>query len=331
MGRRAIVLLVALILAGLAAWAVWNFLQNVESEAKEGQNIATVFRAGPDGISEGQEGDILVSSYDSDSRCQDENLALIDAGGCAVQKSTDQVEDVPADGIDSEEKLRQVLIGRVAAGPISAGSILTAAQWTEITADIIPLSEQIPSGKQALTISTSNVQGVNGFVEAGDRINMIITLAIEFDLIPVDFEGITLPADGTGEETASTQTDADAETVVLTYTRYVLQGIPVLATGREIRPDLEAPPTVEADDGTATEGEGEGEGVPAEAQGNSTIFTLEVTPDQAERIVYAFENGSIWLTLVPTDFVEIETDGVVIDNLFGGDLAEEIFGSQGNN
>ena len=61
MGRRAIVLLVALILAGLAAWAVWNFLQNVESEAKEGQNIATVFRAGPDGISEGQEGNILVS------------------------------------------------------------------------------------------------------------------------------------------------------------------------------------------------------------------------------------------------------------------------------
>ena len=329
MGRRAIVLLVALILAGLAAWAVWNFLQNVESEAKEGQNIATVFRAGPDGISEGQEGNILVSSYDSNSRCQDEDLTLIDAVGCTVKKSTDQVEDVPLDAIDSEEKLRQVLIGRVAAGPISAGSILTAAQWTEITADVIPLSEQIPSGKQALTISTGNVQGVNGFVEAGDRINMIITLAIEFDLIPVDFEGITLPADATsGEGTASTQTDADAETVVLTYTRYVLQGIPVLATGREIRPDQEAPPTVEADDGIATEGEG---AVPAEDLGNSTIFTLEVTPDQAERIVYAFENGSIWLTLVPTDFVEIETDGVVIDNLFGGDLAEEIFGSQDNN
>ena len=58
---------------------------------------------------------------------------------------------------------------------------------------------------------------------------------------------------------------------------------------------------------------------------------LEVTPDQAERIVYAFENGSIWLTLVPTDFVEIETDGVVIDNLFGGDLVEEIFGNLEDN
>ncbi len=325
MGRRAIVLLVALILAGLAAWAVWNFLQNVEAEAEAGQNIVTVFRAGPDGIAEGQEGSIIVSAYDSDPRCQNEDLDLTEAEGCTVKQSTDRFEVVPADTIDSEEKLRQVLRGKVAAGPISAGSILTAAQWTEITVDVIPLSEQIPSGKQALTISTSNVQGVNGFVEAGDRINMIITLDIEFDLIPVDFEGITLPDDEptTGDET----TGAEAETVVVTYTRYVLQGIPVLAAGREIRPDEEAPPTVEADDGTATEGDD----ASAEDQGNSTIFTLEVTPDQAERIVYAFENGSIWLTLVPTDFVEIETNGVIIDNLFGGDLIDEIFGNPGDN
>jgi Flp pilus assembly protein CpaB len=326
MGRRAIVLLVALILAGLAAWAVWNFLQNVESEAKEGQNIATVFRAGPDGIAEGADGSIVVSAYDSDARCKDEDLGLLEAAGCTVKKSTDQVEDVPLDAIDSEEKLRQVLVGRVAAGPISAGSILTSAQWTEVTVDIIPLAEQIPSGKQALTISTSNVQGVNGFVEAGDRINMIISLDIEFDLIPVDFEGITLPDAGDpGDGTASTETDPDAETIVVTYTRYVLQGLPVLATGREIRPDEDAPPTVEVGDDT------EGEEAAPEEQANSTVFTLEVTPDQAERIVFAFQNGSIWLTLVPPDFVEIETDGVIIDNLFGGDLVEQVFGSLDDN
>lgn len=71
---------------------------------------------------------------------------------------------------------------------------------------------------------------------------------------------------------------------------------------------------------TPTEGE---EGA---AEAPSTIFTLEVTPEQAERIVYAFENGSVWLTLVPEDFVEVETNGVIIDNLFGGDLVEQIFG-----
>jgi hypothetical protein len=29
---------------------------------------------------------------------------------------------------------------------------------------------------------------------------------------------------------------------------------------------------------------------------------------------------------VPEDFVEVETDGVTIDNLFGGDLVDTIFG-----
>ncbi|MFV1963035.1 MAG: hypothetical protein ACC658_14530, partial [Acidimicrobiia bacterium] len=85
MGRRAIVLLVALILAGLAAWAVWNFLQNVESEAQAGQNIATVFRAGPDGVAEGADGSIVVSAYDSDARCKNEDLSLLEAGGCTVK------------------------------------------------------------------------------------------------------------------------------------------------------------------------------------------------------------------------------------------------------
>ena len=58
-----------------------------------------------------------------------------------------------------------------------------------------------------------------------------------------------------------------------------------------------------------------------------TIFTLEVTPEQAERIAFAFENGSIWMTLVPADFIEVETDGVTIETLFAGDIVDDIFGN----
>jgi Flp pilus assembly protein CpaB len=317
MGRRAIVLLVALILAGLAAWAIWNFLQNVQDEAREGQEIVTVFRAGSAGIAEGQEGSIILSSFDSDVRCRDADLAMDAAGNCPVKQSTDQVQDVPTDVLDSVEKLREVLAGKVAAGPISAGSIITASQWVELSVDTRPLAEQIPSGKQALTVSTGDVQGVNGFVEAGDRINMIITVDIEFDQIPVD-GGPTLPT----EPPADGQTDE--ETTVITYTRYVLQGIPVLAVGRDVRLEETDDQTGQVPAAPPVEGEGEGEEVD---QGNATTFTLEVTPEQAERIVYAFENGSMWLTLVPADFVEVETNGVIIDNLFGGDLVDQIFGN----
>ncbi len=311
MGRRAIVLLVALILAGLAAWAIWNFLQNVEDEARAGQATVTVFRAGPGGIAEGADGSILLSGYQSDGRCQDESLALSAVTNCPIKRSTDQIGDVPVGVLDSEEKLNQVLTGKIAAGPIAGGTILTETGWVALSVLTKPLAEQIPSGKQALTVSTGNVQGVNGFVEAGDRVNMIITIDIAFDQIPGGPGAITLPDDGF-EETPDTQT------VTVSLTRFVLQGIPVLAVGRDIRPEV-----VEDQTGQVSATPDETEGV----EGNPTTFTLEVTPEQAERIVYAFEKGSMWLTLVPPDFIEVETNGVIIDNLFGGDLLDQIFGN----
>ncbi len=306
MGRRAIVLLVALILAGLAAWAVWNYLQNVENEITAGQEIVEVYRAG-DTINEGTDGGILLSDFNS--------------GGELIEVSSDQAEDVPAGAITSAEQLNQVLTGRVAAGPISARSILTDAQWTVITADVIPLADEIPSGKQAMTISVDNIRGINGFVEPGDRINMMITLDIGFELLPDDFSGVTVdpvaPVEGEAPD--------EAQETVVTLTRFVLQGLPVIATGRDIRADADATPTVDVQEPTT--GDATVDGQPAEEEtGNDTTFTLEVTPEQAERIAYAFENGSIWLTLVPGDFVEVETSGVIIDNLFGGNLVEDIFG-----
>ena len=298
-------MLVALILAGLAAWAVWNYLQNVENEIIEGQEIVEVYRAG-EAIAEGTDGAILLSDFES--------------GGELITQSEDQSEDVPDGAITTAEQLRDVLTNRVAAGPISAGSILTTSQWTSITVDIVPLAEEIPSGKQAMTISLDNIKGVNGFVEPGDRINMIITLDIPEDLLPDELGGIAeQPVAPTEEGAAPTEVAVG----VVTYTRFVLQGLPVLATGRDIRPDAEAPETVEVDDPAATV-----DGQPVEAEvGNETTFTLEVTPEQAERIAYGFENGSMWLTLVPGDFVEVETSGVTVLNLFGGDLLDDIFGN----
>lgn len=300
-------MLVALILAGLAAWAVWNYLQNVENEITEGQEIVEVYRAG-EAIAEGTEGAILLSDFNS--------------GGTQIALSEDQAEDVPVGAITSAEQLNQVLADRVAAGPIAAGSILNESQWTSITVDVIPLAEEIPSGKQAMTISTDNIRGINGFVEPGDRVNMIITIDIPEDLLPDELSGIAeqpaAPVEG--------QPPTEEATAAVTYTRFVLQGLPVMATGRDIRPDEDAPETVEAD--PATTGDTTPEGEPVEEEtGNDTTFTLEVTPEQAERIAYASENGSIWLTLVPGDFVEVETSGVTTLNLFGGNLLDDIFGS----
>jgi pilus assembly protein CpaB len=298
---------VALILAGLAAWAVWNYLQNVENEIIEGQEIVEVYRAG-EAIAEGTDGAILLSDFNG--------------GGVLIEQSEDQAEDVPEGAITTAEQLNQVLTNRVAAGPIAAGSILTESQWTSITVDIVPLAEEIPSGKQAMTISVDNVRGINGFVEPGDQVNMILTIDLPEDLLPDELSGI---AEQPVAPPVEGEPPAEETVGVVTYSRFVLQALPVLATGRDIRPDEAAPETVEVDDPEAAT---TADGQPVEEEvGNDTTFTLEVTPEQAERIAYAFENGSIWLTLVPGDFVEVETTGVTILNLFGGDLLDDIFGN----
>lgn len=305
MGRRALVLVVALVLAGVAAFSIFQYLTNFEDEILAGQEQVRVFRA-VQPLQEGTEGDFVLQNR-----------------GVLYQASTEQAQDIPADAITAAtdediSQLQQVLTGRVAAGPISQNSVLTQSQWVTLTVTITPLAELLSEGMQAITISPGAIQGVNGFVRAGDRINAIITLDIDFQLTALaesapDF-GIPVeqPTDGT----------TPAEVTTVTYTRYVLQGLQVIAVGNDIRPDPNAPETVDAT-GEATTAQVQTEGEEAAA---STVFTLEVTPEIAERLVFAQQAGALYYTLVPPDFVEVDTRGVTIENLFQGDLIEDIFG-----
>ena len=115
----------------------------------------------------------------------------------------ENVEDLPEGAVTTEEQLQAVVSGRLAVGPIERNEIITDSQWAQLTVDLKPLSELIPSGKQAMTISTDAVRGVNGFVRPGDMINLIITLDIEFNQIPVDSPIFGIPTETTAAEGAA--------------------------------------------------------------------------------------------------------------------------------
>jgi pilus assembly protein CpaB len=303
MGRRALVLVIALVLAGVAAFSIFQYLSGIEEDVLAGQEEVIVYRA-INPIAEGTEGNFILQG-----------------AGTLYQESTEQLEDLPQGAIQNQDQLQSILGGRVAAGPISGNQILTANQWVQLTVEITPLAELIPEGKQAITVSPGAVQGVNGFVRPGDRVNIIITVEIEFRLTALAQESpdFGIPVEDT---TADGETPEDQLTV--TYTRYVLQGIPVMAVGQAIRPEPDADltgeisATPEVDQGTVQEGE---------APALSTVFTLEVTPEEAEKLVFAQSSGSLYYTLVPEDFVEVDTRGVTIEQLFEGDLVEDIFGN----
>ena len=288
MGRRTLVLIVALLLAGIAAFAVWQFLSNVEEEKEAELLLRAVYRVSGGTITEGTEGSLVLS--------QERAIA-----------SEEETRFLPENAIGSLEELTAVLTGRVAAGPISNNSILTTDQWVELTADIKPLAERIPEGKQAITIGVDNIQGVNGFIEAGDRINIIVTLTAPIEQIAED---VIASETLTAEELRALEAELEQGII----SRFVLQGLPVLAVGSEIRVDEDADQTV-----TVTTVPVEGQEV---QQVQTGVLTLEVTPEEAERIVYTFSSGTVWLTLVPEDFVPVPTDGITRENLF--DTAEEL-------
>jgi len=289
MGRRTLVLIVALLLAGIAAFAVWQFLSNVEEEKEAELVLRDVFRVSGGTITEGTEGSLVLSQ---------ERAVL----------SSEETRFLPDNAIGTLEELTATLTGRVAAGPISNNSILTTDQWVELTADIKPLAERIPEGKQAITIGVDNIQGVNGFIEAGDRVNVIVTLTAPIEQIAED---VIASETLTPEELRALREELEQGII----SRFVMQGLPVLAVGTEIRADEDADQTV-----TVTTVAVEGQEAAPEVQRG--VLTLEVTPEEAERIVYTFSTGTVWLTLVPEDFVPVPTDGITRDNLF--EAAEEL-------
>jgi len=284
MARRTIVLVVALVLAGVAAFSVFRFLGNIEADVLADVELVTVYRAA-NFVAEGTEGSLLRSQ-----------------GG--FEESEEERRFVPENSITTADQLELALSNRVAAGPISANQILTADQWVQVTIEVNPLASEIEEGMQAMTISVDDERGVNGFIEPGNRVNLVLTIDVE-----LVFDGSTGPAGGNDftDETGEQAPEETRETKTLT--RFVLQGIEVLAVGRDVRPDDGAAPEVNVVDPNAPD-------AATEEVVQVGLLTLEVTPEQAERLAYSFENGSVWLTLVPDDFVEVRTEGVTIDNLY---------------
>ncbi len=357
MGKRTLVLVVALLLAVVSAVAIWQFLSNIEDDVRADLEEVTVYRAA-EFIAEGSDGNTVLPMF---------------------VESTELVDLVPTNAITSLEQLRLILANRVAAGPISQKQIVTTDLWVDPIQEVRSLSELIAPGKQAISIQTSEVRGVNGFIQPGDSVNVIITIdlptldadlvldgteeqladlerfllnefpdkffrifttvgptgEIQIDVIPdivlegetgfvfVPGEGIQGPDDtGTeGEdvnEGAPTEPGDLVEAILnedqipasIRVSRFLLQNLNVLAVDNTPR-RADAGDAVQT--GTPVEGQEAGTSLAFEG---APIITLEVTPEEAEVLVYAFEHGSIWLTLVPEGYRPVETTGVTKGSLF---------------
>ena len=119
MGRRTLVLIVALLLAGVAAFAVYRFLTGVQNERMAETDLQQVYRTQAR-IEAGTSGDLVIQQFDDRLEVSDEVVEL-------TPELAVDTEPLAA----GEVGLDEALSGKVAAGPIPEGVVVTTDMWID--------------------------------------------------------------------------------------------------------------------------------------------------------------------------------------------------------
>jgi Flp pilus assembly protein CpaB len=335
MGRRTIVLVIAIALAAVSAFAVWQYLSGVRD--RERQNVAevAVFRATAF-IEQGTEGETARPLIEESTALRDtvvfEESQILCTGPAGVHAGDDPNE---WGCVDNPSSLDETLTNKVAAGPISAGQLIAADGWVTLAElESVSLSESIEQGRVAIALRPDEVASVGGFVRPGDRVNIVASASVQINqflqllqdpelraaILGSGFgqqEGNQTPPvegeTGTGEEFDPIASLAETFPAQIDFTQTVLQDLEVLAVGAD---------TIPAPLGSGLTPQG------------TQVIVLHVTPEQAEKIEFARQYTTVALMLLPEglEYTPFDSRGVVVDDLFTlvDRIQEQVEGLLGN-
>lgn len=318
MGKRSLVLIIALALAAVSAFSVWQYLTTVEDEARAEVQEVVVYRA----TQLIETGTPVVEAEEFIEESTELVSYVAFEGSQIVCTGPAEGSDAPLDACGRNPRLESVLDPiNVAAGPISAGQLITSEMFVppSLLTDV-KLSESIPQGKVAISFQPEASASSGGFVRPGDRVNVLASASVDLTqstqllqdpelrklllgeaAVPVTTTTAPPTGEGTDGEQEEDAVSRLAETLpgTVDFTQTVLQDVEVLAVGADTRPS----PL-----GTGL--------TPAGAQ----IVVLEVTPEQAEKIEYARQYTTVALSLIPsgedTVYSPFDSRGIIVDDLF---------------
>jgi len=316
MGRRTLVLIIAVALAGISGFAVWQYLSNVEDDLRSDIAEVVVYRA-TDPIAAGEAGSESQNRI-AESTALREQVVFDGSAIVCTGAAGDNADKDPAEfGCpNNPNDLGAILDGKVAAGPIAAGQLIAATSFAD-TRDLQQrLSDAIAPGKVAISIQTDSVTASGGFIRPGDNVNILASASLTplsflevisneelRDLLVLVTTGETTTPDGevAPEDDTTTSTSpgnlSGAIPSSIDVTETIMQNVQVLAVGPDTRP---AP----LDTGLEPSG--------------AVVIVFEVTPQQAELIEYTRQYTEITLSLLPTgDYVPYDSQPVVVDDIFG--------------
>lgn len=325
MGRRTLVLIIAVALAAISGFAIYQYLTGVEDDIRSDVAEVGVYRA-TERIVATTSGEDARPFIEQSTALREsvvfDGSTILCTGPVGANEGGDPAEvGCPQNPND----LGVVLDGKIAAGVISAGQLITTDSFAEARDLQQRLSEAITPGKVAISLEVGLADATGGFIRPGDNVNILASatlapldflgiisndelrdLLIEIDVDPDAVTDDGAEAGAEGSQAASDPTNLGSA-IAGSYdvTQTILQNVQVLAVGEDTRP---AP----LDTGL-TPGAG--------------VVVFEVTPQEAEFIEYAKQYASVSLTLLAAgDYVPYDAQPIVVDDIFGllDRIAEEL-------
>jgi len=325
MSRRTLVLLLALGLAALAAFSIWRYLDTVEGTVREGITEVRVFRASQP-IEAGVSGAVAFETIQESTALADnvvfEGSRIVCPG--PVDRESGGINFRICD--NNPRDLVAVLDSAVAAGPISAGQLITADMFVQPSQlDLDTLSTQIPQGKVAMSLQPGDVASVAGYIKPGDHVNIIASFTLDTAALnalladpltrDIVLEGTNLPSLLTTSAPTPTVLDEEGNPIEqpptqdaltrfalalpeeIEFTQTILQDLPVLAVGTQTESEgapLDTGPVVDAP------------------------VVVELTTEQAEVFEFARQRSELAMSLLPKDlpYTNYAAPGVTVDDIF---------------
>lgn len=166
--------------------------------------------------------------------------------------------------------------GQLATVQIFKGEIIVADRFKPPGAALAN-ALPIPAGKQAVSVAIAGAPAVGGFVQPGDQVSLI--------------------AQTTNRRAGGLAVTGGAAGPI---TRYLMQNLDVIAVGARVVTTSTTQPAAGAE----------------QQQQVAGIFTFAVTPAQAEKLVFAALNTTMYFTLLPPKSNPVTTGGRTFANLF---------------
>lgn len=194
---RSIAIVVAIVLAGLAVFFIYRYVNGLEEQVLEDTELVEVFVAA-DTIPAGTQ-------------------AVEASGAGLIERDRLPRQNRPAGAITDLEEIR----GLVAADQILPGEVILSGRFADPASTAVEF--EVPEGLQAISIEVAVPPGVAGYVRPGDRISVLAHIEGPPAQEPV------IGPDGNLVE-PETPEDAPEET----RAEFLVQDLEVLAVGRRV-------------------------------------------------------------------------------------------------